>query len=72
MSGMEPVTGWQEDGSYVPCSECRWKPPTEHPGSGAPAPLLSREAQARLQADLDEMARCRHRAWAAAANYVVG
>ena len=24
--------GWQEDGSYVPCPECRWKPEPEREG----------------------------------------
>lgn len=24
-------TGWQDDGTYVPCPECKWAPPAENP-----------------------------------------
>ncbi len=29
-------TGWQEDGSYVPCPECQWTPSPDPPGPGVP------------------------------------
>lgn len=80
-------TGWQKDGSYVSCQECKWAPPVERrPRPGQPVnhtgtvhygdcptiPRLSPEAQRRLHAALEESARCRRRAMAAAHNYVIG
>ncbi len=82
-----PAPGWQKDGTYVPCQECKWDPPTErlyppgkalhfpgttHEGDCPTIPRLSREAERKLQADLDEIARCQRRAWASARNYVIG
>lgn len=80
------ATGWQADGSYVPCPECRWVPPVErNPPPGRPVrlgtshygdcptvPRLSPESEKRLREDLREMDRCRARAWAAAQHYVIG
>lgn len=81
------TTGWQPDGIYVPCPECRWAPPVEHnPPPGRPVrrpgtshygdcptiPRLSAEAQRELQAALDDIARCRRRAMATAHTYVIG
>lgn len=81
-------TGWQDDGSYVPCPECEWAPPIErnpppgrrlggqtgtyHDGDCPTVPHLSPEAQRELQAALDEISRCRRRAMASARNYVIG
>lgn len=82
-----PSTGWQKDGTYVPCQACKWEPPTErlfpaskalhfpgttHHGDCPTIPHLTPEAEARLREDLAEMARCRRRAWANAHNYVIG
>lgn len=81
------VTGWQRDGTYVSCPECKWAPPTErlyppgkalhfpgttHHGDCPTVPRLSPEADARLREDLAEMARCRRRAMADAHNYWIG
>lgn len=79
------ATGWQADGSYVPCPECKWRPPTWD-GPGTPVrlagtihngwcptiPRLSPEAERELRARLKEFDDCRRRAWAHARNYVIG
>lgn len=84
---MSAETGWQANGSYVPCPECRWAPavernpppgrPVQYPGTShygdcPTIPRLSPEAQRELQAALDEIARCRRRAMATAHTYVIG
>lgn len=80
-------TGWQKDGSYVPCPECHWAPRVErnplpgvavhmpgttHHGDCPTVPRLTPEDEARLRADLDAIAECHRRAWAESRNYVIG
>ncbi len=84
---MSESTGWQPDGSYVPCPECEWTPAVErnsppgrpvhfpgtsHYGDCSTVPRLSPETQRQLQDALDDIARCRRRAWATAHTYVIG
>lgn len=69
-------TGWQDDGSYIPCPECKLEPvvyegpgvPVRQPGtihrSTCPTvPHLSPEAQERLRAKMADIARCEREAW---------
>lgn len=81
-------TGYQPDGSYIPCPECRYVPPVdedEGPGcrisgqrgtiheSDCPTvPNLSQRDREELWERLREMDRCRGRAAVAARNYWVG
>jgi hypothetical protein len=82
----EAVTGWQKDGSYIPCPECRWEPEkprrpmigtplgrfgTIHYGDCSTVPRLSREAEKELRETLDDIDRCQRDAWANARNYVI-
>jgi hypothetical protein len=84
---MASLTGWQEDGSYVPCPECNWTPPvprnpppgvpvrmpgTTHHGDCPTVPRLTPEQERKLHADLAEMDRVRRRGAAEARNYVIG
>lgn len=84
---MSPLaTGWQSDGTYLPCPACRWEPPTErlrpgaayhfpgttHHGDCPTIPRLSPAQQRELQAKLDEMDRVRRRGAAKARSYVIG
>lgn len=83
--GSEPVsTGWQDDGSYVPCPDCGWKP-APHKGPGIPVRQAGTthngdcpqfawiaESERELAPVLEAMARARRRAAAEAANYVIG
>lgn len=77
-------TGWQPDGSYMPCPACKWEPQpddgpgrlvrfpgTTHSGDCPTIPRLSREQERELQAKLREMDECRARAWVEARNYVI-
>jgi hypothetical protein len=80
-------TGWQNDGSYVPCTECGWVPPVErNPPPGVPirmggtvhygdcptVPRLSPSDALALRDRLAEMDRVRRRGAAEARNYVIG
>ncbi len=78
------ATGWQPDGSYVPCPECRWEPEpdngpgravrfpgTTHRGDCPTIPRMSREDERALHDKLDEMDRVRRRGAAEARNYVI-
>ena len=82
---MNDETGWQSDGSYVPCPDCKVEPRmydgpgtavhmpgTVHDADCPRVPHLSPEAEAKLLADLREIDECRRRAWANARNYVIG
>lgn len=78
MTPMAKTTGWQADGTYEPCDECRLLPEpdrdTDAPGvpirmdytaihrGDCPKVNLSREAQERLDRFIDEADRCRARA----------
>jgi hypothetical protein len=76
-------TGWQDDGSYVPCPECGYTPAPDNPDmpgvaihipgtiheSSCPkVPNLSPEAADKLREKLKEMDRVRARGWAEARN----
>lgn len=80
-------TGWQPDGSYVPCPACRWEPkPERNPAPGVPirhpgtthygdcptVPRLSPEDERELRARLTEMDRVRRRGAAEAMFHVIG
>ena len=84
---MSIQTGWQADGSYVPCPECRWAPAVErNPAPGIPVrfpgtthhgdcptvQIMSRAEEAELRDRLVEMDRVRRRGAAEAANYWIG
>lgn len=78
-------TGWQPDGSYVPCPSCDWTPaPDNRPGvaihwpgtthrNDCPTiPRLSPEARAELQRKLEDIARAHRDAWRAARDMWIG
>jgi hypothetical protein len=81
------ATGWQRDGSYVPCPECRWEPRVErdpppgfpihlpsttHHGDCPTIPRLTRAQERDLRDRLADMDRVRRRGAAEAAHYVIG
>ena len=80
-------TGWQADGSYIPCPECGWEPPkmrheppgvpvrlpgTTHHGDCPTVPRFSPEQERRLRDDIAEMDRVRRRGAAEGRFYVIG
>lgn len=79
------ATGWQADGSYVPCPECEYVPqafdgpgiPLHIPGTihKSTCPAVSRLSptdERELHDRLNEMDRVRRRGAAEVRNYVIG
>ena len=86
--GQEGLSGYQADGSYVPCPECRYVPPEDTSPSFAVAiPVMPRkpgvaihrgdcptvpQVSRETQDRLIEMDRVRRRGAAEARNFVIG
>jgi hypothetical protein len=82
------MTGWQPDGSYVPCPECGWTPAPEprnspggeavrmpgttHHGDCPTVQILTPAERRALTERLIEMDRVRRRGAAEARNFVIG
>lgn len=84
MSGQEErQSGWQPDGSYVPCPKCGYEP-APHSGPGTPVRMPGTihhstcptvpdlRPSPELLAQLAEIRACERRAWAAAQTEVIG
>ncbi len=87
-SGPPVKTGWQRDGSYVPCEECHWTPypepegipgfalrnlhETGHRKDCPTVPRFTADQERDLRERLDEMDRVRSRGAAEGRNFFIG